>query len=682
MKTKQKAIRRIPSPTSVPAMDFSPGVEHIKSVPSSLKRKQPLSDTFDTNAITHHSGSSSRLSSIGEHVVSDLYRSQTYETHESDSVTIRQNGSSSHTEGTQQHLYGSNNTIEQNSNQRRRLRQGPPSTYISMGSCTEVCKHCKAFFWYDERVKKSNRNRPEYHRCCNNGKVILETTKESPPYIKELFQDRHFMENIRAYNQMFAMTSLGVELDDSINRGRGPYVFKVSGKIYHWIGSMCPEVNKEPKSLQLYIYDTANEVKHRLDHFNKSETRLRRDIVENLIQILDNHNELVKLFRTARDKMEGVDVPNFKVKLFGVVGSRQYDLPAGDSIGAIVFEGGPDVGTNYDVIIEKRGGKPQRIDKLNPHYMSLHFPILFIHGEEGYHLGEHVVSDLYRSQTYETHESDSVTIRQNGSSSHTEGTQQHLYGSNNTIEQNSNQRRRLRQGPPSTYISMGSCTEVCKHCKAFFWYDERVKKSNRNRPEYHRCCNNGKVILETTKESPPYIKELFQDRHFMENIRAYNQMFSMTSLGVELDDSINRGRGPYVFKVSGKLYHWIGSMCPEVNKEPKFLQLYIYDTANEVKHRLDHFNKSETRLRRDIVENLIQILDNHNELVKLFRTARDKMEGVDVPNFKVKLFGVVGSRQYDLPAGDSIGAIVFEGGLDVGTNYDVIIENAVANHNA
>lgn len=186
---------------------------------------------------------------------------------------------------------------------------------------------------------------------------------------------------------MFAMTSLGAEIDDSVNRGRGPYVFKVSGKIYHWIGSMCPELNKIPKFLQLYIYDTANEVNNRLKHFNNTENRLRRDIVENLIQILDNHNQLVKLFRTARDKMEGTDVPNFRVKLFGVVGSKQYDLPAGDSIGAIVFEGGPDVGTDYDVIIEWQGGEPQRIDKLNPHYMSLHFPLLFIHGEEGYHLG-------------------------------------------------------------------------------------------------------------------------------------------------------------------------------------------------------------------------------------------------------------------------------------------------------
>ncbi|PWA65875.1 hypothetical protein CTI12_AA333640 [Artemisia annua] len=80
---------------------------------------------------------------------------------------------------------------------------------------------------------------------------------------------------------------------------------------------------------------------------------LRADIVENLIALLDEHNELVKLFRTARDKMSETNIPQFKVHLFGVVGSRQHELPTCDSIGAIVFEGGPDVQTDFDVVVEQ-----------------------------------------------------------------------------------------------------------------------------------------------------------------------------------------------------------------------------------------------------------------------------------------------------------------------------------------
>ncbi|PWA86132.1 hypothetical protein CTI12_AA143370 [Artemisia annua] len=86
--------------------------------------------------------------------------------------------------------------------------------------------------------------------------------------------------------------------------------------------------------------------------FQRTSHGLRADIVENLIEILDEHNELVQLFRTARDKMAEANIPEFKVRLFGVVGSNQPELPTGDSIGAIVFEGGPDVETDFDVVIE------------------------------------------------------------------------------------------------------------------------------------------------------------------------------------------------------------------------------------------------------------------------------------------------------------------------------------------
>ncbi|PWA79205.1 hypothetical protein CTI12_AA132100 [Artemisia annua] len=104
---------------------------------------------------------------------------------------------------------------------------------------------------------------------------------------------------------------------------------------------------------------------------------LRPDIVENLIELLDEHNELVQLFRTARDKIAEADVPEFKIRLFGVVGSRQHELPAGDSIGAIVFEGGPDVETEFDVVVEQHDRQLKSVNKLNASYMSMQFPLLF-----------------------------------------------------------------------------------------------------------------------------------------------------------------------------------------------------------------------------------------------------------------------------------------------------------------
>jgi hypothetical protein len=75
-------------------------------------------------------------------------------------------------------------------------------------------------------------------------------------------------------------------------------------------------------------------------------------------------------------------------------------------------------------------------------------------------------------------------------------------------------------------------------------------------------------------------------RKFMQNIRQYNCLFAFTSMGARVDNSVNDGCGPPVFKISGQVHHRICSLLPLNDETPKFLQLYIYDTSNEVRNRL------------------------------------------------------------------------------------------------
>nr|GEU45487.1 DNA helicase [Tanacetum cinerariifolium] len=111
-----------------------------------------------------------------------------------------------------------------------------------------------------------------------------------------------------------------------------------------------------PHFLQLYIYDTDNEVDNRLTHFGGDSNVLRRDIVEGLIDLLDTHTVLVQLFRTTREIFQHNHIPNFKVRLYNVVGRREYELPTGDMLGAIVYETGPDNDMDYDIMLETRSG--------------------------------------------------------------------------------------------------------------------------------------------------------------------------------------------------------------------------------------------------------------------------------------------------------------------------------------
>nr|GEX32834.1 DNA helicase [Tanacetum cinerariifolium] len=131
-------------------------------------------------------------------------------------------------------------------------------------------------------------------------------------------------------------------------------------------GSMCPEEGSDPSN-------------HR--------SGLKKEIVEDLIEFLDNHNALVQLFRTARDKYMDSEIPEFKVRLYNVVGTRRYEVPTPEANRAIVFCDSSTKDNEFDSIVEEHSFFPQRVNKLHPCYMSLQFPLLFVYGEEGYHKG-------------------------------------------------------------------------------------------------------------------------------------------------------------------------------------------------------------------------------------------------------------------------------------------------------
>ncbi|PWA82502.1 helitron helicase-like domain-containing protein [Artemisia annua] len=152
----------------------------------------------------------------------------------------------------------------------------------------------------------------------SGGQVYLRNEIDPLPYLKELFRDKHFLDNVRAYNQMFKKSNLKVE------------------------------------------------------------------IVEGLIQTLDENNELVQVFRTARDKCNEGNVPEFKVQLYNVVATREYQLPSSGTLGAIVFEPDANSQTDFDMIIEYKDKQPKRINKLHSSYMSVQFPLLFVYGQPGY----------------------------------------------------------------------------------------------------------------------------------------------------------------------------------------------------------------------------------------------------------------------------------------------------------
>jgi len=75
-------------------------------------------------------------------------------------------------------------------------------------------------------------------------------------------------------------------------------------------------------------------------------------------------------------------------------------------------------------------------------------------------------------------------------------------------------------------------------------------------------------------------------KNYQQNIKTYSMMFAFTSPGAKVDNSYNNGHGPPNLRIQGQACHRIGSLLPLAGQLPKFAQLYIYDTKNEIHNRI------------------------------------------------------------------------------------------------
>jgi len=100
------------------------------------------------------------------------------------------------------------------------------------------------------------------------------------------YPSREFCNNIQQYNMTFAMTSVGVKIDNSVTRQSSPYYFKIQGELYHLTGALLSYGNLTPIYVQIYILDTTEQLNVRRANNNN----LDPVVIDNLQTILlDNH---------------------------------------------------------------------------------------------------------------------------------------------------------------------------------------------------------------------------------------------------------------------------------------------------------------------------------------------------------------------------------------------------------
>nr|XP_017250922.1 PREDICTED: uncharacterized protein LOC108221565 [Daucus carota subsp. sativus] len=236
---------------------------------------------------------------------------------------------------------------------------------------------------------------------------------------------------------------------------------------------------------------------------------------------------------------------------------------------------------------------------------------------------------------------------------------------------------------PKGYGFLGPPTGKCAKCQSIMWNEERCNKTvKKGLFKYNICCGNGKIKLPAAPRTPSYLWQLYNDPvkgpHFHRNTRVYNSMFAFTSTGGNVDSSINKGGSPYVYKLNGQNHHLFGALIPDEGKDPKFCQLYIYDTANEVQNRLRWIEVDRSdEIDEEIISGLIVMLDEKNELVKKFRSARDRFENNEVVELDIflKVSRATDGRENRVGPSNEVAGILVGDQEETDESRDVIVDD-------
>ncbi|CAN1249083.1 hypothetical protein LINPERPRIM_LOCUS6977 [Linum perenne] len=80
------------------------------------------------------------------------------------------------------------------------------------------------------------------------------------------------------------------------------------------------------------------------------------------------------------------NMQELKIKLFAQrkTDGREYDLPTGDELAALIVNDSGQATYEQDIIVEHQNSRLERISVYHPSLMALQYPLLFPYGEDGW----------------------------------------------------------------------------------------------------------------------------------------------------------------------------------------------------------------------------------------------------------------------------------------------------------
>nr|GMC58709.1 uncharacterized protein LOC109176597 [Ipomoea batatas] len=156
--------------------------------------------------------------------------------------------------------------------------------------------------------------------------------------------------------------------------------------MYHFVNDLLPN-GCPPRNLQLYFFDTEHELENRL----QGADRMDRDIVSALIQLMSG-NPYGQFFRSLKDIAQ---TDEFSIILRSDISmdQRTHNMPSASQVAAIWIEdNGDGLDGNRNIRVHSHSGRSQYIQYYYGCYDPLQYPLLFPHGDIGWHEGIQRVS--------------------------------------------------------------------------------------------------------------------------------------------------------------------------------------------------------------------------------------------------------------------------------------------------
>ncbi|XP_044597185.1 uncharacterized protein LOC123273776 [Cotesia glomerata] len=265
-----------------------------------------------------------------------------------------------------------------------------------IGNMIVKCRHCTAKHFTAEKVANKY---DSFNDCCRHGEVNLGLQQDPPELLKTLFSGTHvksknFFDCIRNYNNSFSFASFNANLTNLSSQRRGPYCFKIQGKIYYQVNtSLYPSPNESPSYGQLFIVDTNEAAECRSARNINCEV----DLLKAIDNTLRHHNVFARSYEMMKDVLKDnstIDSDgnaiepelNLIFTLKPGMDARRYNFQRINEVAA-VFSTTADgeIPESYVTVQNKTTKSFQFLSTMDPNTEPWIYPLFYLYGNQGWH---------------------------------------------------------------------------------------------------------------------------------------------------------------------------------------------------------------------------------------------------------------------------------------------------------